>query len=109
MSKAELDVHCYLCQRVGGVNCIQNCTYAQVSRRDAQSRHVKNADEAINLGSIDQEGGNPFLNIELIVRTAVSAGVDAIHPGYGYLSENADFADAVKKAGLIFIGPSSNA
>lgn len=77
--------------------------------RDASSRHVRDADDSINLGSVDQPGGNPFLNIPLLVETAVGAGADAIHPGYGYLSENAMFADAVRQAGIIFIGPSSSA
>lgn len=70
---------------------------------------MKDADQSINLGSIDQPAGNPYLDIDLIVRTAVDAQVDAIHPGYGYLSENAKFADAVREAGLIFIGPTSAA
>lgn len=70
---------------------------------------MKDADESVNLGSVDQPAGNPYLDIDLIVRTAVNAGVDAIHPGYGYLSENAKFADAVREAGLIFIGPTSTA
>ncbi|KAH8691354.1 carbamoyl-phosphate synthase L chain, ATP binding domain-containing protein [Talaromyces proteolyticus] len=78
-------------------------------QEDEKSRHVSAADEAINIGSINQAGGNPFLNIKLIVKTAVETNADAIHPGYGYLSENAKFADAVRDAGLIFIGPSATA
>ncbi|BDD63543.1 hypothetical protein MAP00_008421 [Monascus purpureus] len=78
-------------------------------QEDETSLHVKTADEAIHLGSINRDGGNPFLNIELIVQTALDAGADAIHPGYGYLSENARFADAVREAGLVFIGPTSKA
>jgi acetyl/propionyl-CoA carboxylase alpha subunit len=77
--------------------------------RDSTSQHVLQADEAIGLGAIGQEGGNPYLNIEKLVNVAQSAQADAIHPGYGYLSENASFADAVRQAGLAFIGPSSNA
>ncbi|KAK6220704.1 hypothetical protein LQW54_001895 [Pestalotiopsis sp. IQ-011] len=73
---------------------------------DKSSRHVKDADEAISLGSIAAEK-NPFLDIDLLVSTARNAGADAVHPGYGYLSENPDFADKVREAGLIFIGPSS--
>lgn len=61
------------------------------------------------MGSIDQPSGNPFLNIPLLISTAINARADAVHPGYGYLSENAQFADAVRDAGLIFIGPSSHA
>lgn len=79
------------------------------TNRDSSSRHVRDADEAINIGSIDRSDRNPFLNIELLVRTAVNVGANTIHPGYGYLSENADFANSVRKAGLIFIGPSASA
>lgn len=79
-------------------------------RRDATSLHVLEADEAISLGSISQSTeGNPFLDVALLVQTALQAKAQAIHPGYGYLSENPAFADAVREAGLIFIGPSSNA
>lgn len=77
--------------------------------RDSFSRHVTDADEAINIGSIDKSKLNPFLDINLLVRTALSAQAQAIHPGYGYLSENAEFADRVREAGLIFIGPSASA
>ncbi|ETS77222.1 hypothetical protein PFICI_11096 [Pestalotiopsis fici W106-1] len=73
---------------------------------DKSSRHVRDADEAICLGSITADK-NPFLDIELLVSAARHAGADAVHPGYGYLSENPDFADKVREAGLIFIGPSS--
>lgn len=74
--------------------------------RDESSRHIFEADESVNLGSIEQHSVNPFLNIDLLISTARDTGSQAIHPGYGYLSENADFATRVKEAGLIFIGPS---
>ena len=70
---------------------------------------MHDADDAINLGSVGQSGGNPFLNIKLLIQVALQTGADAIHPGYGYLSENAQFADEVRKAGIIFIGPNSSA
>ncbi|KAL1966030.1 hypothetical protein VTN77DRAFT_4970 [Rasamsonia byssochlamydoides] len=73
---------------------------------DKLSQHVVLADEAVNIGSIERNGRNPFLDIDLLVQTAVSVGAQAIHPGYGYLSENAQFAEKVRQAGLIFIGPS---
>ena len=69
----------------------------------------QNADEAINIGSIIGAKTNPFLDIQLLVDTALSTGAHAVHPGYGYLSENPDFADKVRSAGLIFIGPTSKA
>ena len=67
------------------------------------------ADEAISVGSVDQPDGNPFLNIDLLVGLARDSHADAVHPGYGYLSENAQFADAVRAAGIIYIGPPSAA
>ena len=76
---------------------------------DAKSRHVDDAHESINIGSINQDQGNPFLNVDLLVKVALKTRADAVHPGYGYLSENATFSDRVKQAGLIFIGPSSSA
>ncbi|KAL6230262.1 carbamoyl-phosphate synthase L chain, ATP binding domain-containing protein [Aspergillus navahoensis] len=76
---------------------------------DSPSLHIQEADEAVNIGSINSSAINPFLNVDLLVQTAVSVGADAVHPGYGYLSENATFADKVREAGLIFIGPGTKA
>ena len=76
---------------------------------DVGSLHVSQADEVVCLGSIIQSGGNPFLNIQYLVEVANSVRADAVHPGYGYLSENGAFAEAVRGAGLIFVGPSSAA
>ncbi|GME46825.1 hypothetical protein GTA08_BOTSDO13224 [Neofusicoccum parvum] len=76
---------------------------------DSSSLHVRQADESIRLGSITQAGTNPFLDAELLVATAVGCGAHAVHPGYGYLSEDADFARAVRAAGLVFVGPSAAA
>ncbi len=70
---------------------------------DATSLHVKWADEAKALGA---SGPAAYLDIERVIAAAKSAKCDAIHPGYGFLSENADFARACKKAGIAFIGPS---
>lgn len=67
------------------------------------------ADESIALGSIEQSGGNPYLNVDLLVSIATGAGAHAVHPGYGYLSENARFASAVHDAGITFVGPSPHA
>ena len=67
---------------------------------------MREADQAINLGAIDGPEGNPHQNIKLIIQTALAHDVDAIHPGYGYLSENAEFSRQVRDAGLLFLGPS---
>ncbi len=74
------------------------------SHEDRYALHRFKADEAYSLG----EGGNPvgvYLDIERILEIAESTGVDAIHPGYGFLSERADFAEAVEAAGITFVGP----
>jgi pyruvate carboxylase subunit A len=74
------------------------------SDADRNALHVKKADEAYNLGP-DPVGG--YLNAHRIVSLAVSAGCDALHPGYGFLSENPQLAEICAKRGVTFIGPSS--
>ncbi len=78
-------------------------TVAVYSEADAQALHVRTADEAVGIGP--PEPSQSYLNGEKIIRAALERGADAIHPGYGFLSENADFARAVTAAGLTFIGP----
>lgn len=76
---------------------------AVFSDADADAPHVRMADAAIHIGptpAIDS-----YLNIERIVEAARSGGADAVHPGYGFLSENVDFAAALDAAGIVFIGP----
>ena len=77
------------------------------SAADAESLAVKMADEAVNIGP--PHAAKSYLNIENILKAAKDTGADAVHPGYGFLAENAGFADAVKAAGLIFVGPDGNA
>ncbi|MFD9881760.1 biotin carboxylase N-terminal domain-containing protein [Streptomyces alboflavus] len=78
-------------------------TVAVHSDADADAPHVREADEAVRLpGSAPSE---TYLRGELIVKAAQAAGADAVHPGYGFLSENASFARAVADAGLLWIGP----
>jgi acetyl-CoA/propionyl-CoA carboxylase biotin carboxyl carrier protein len=74
---------------------------------DRDAVHVRMADEAFSLGG--NTPGESYLSIEKVIAAAVSAGADAVHPGYGFLSENADFAQAVIDAGLTWIGPSPQA
>jgi len=70
---------------------------------DAQALHVKSADKAVHIGpTIASES---YLNIDAVIAAASKSGAQAIHPGYGFLSENAAFADACQAAGISFIGP----
>lgn len=82
-------------------------TVAIYSQGEENALHVQMADESYNLGALPLE--NTYLNGEKIITIAQSAQVDAIHPGYGFLSENAEFAKACEQAGVIFVGPSSQA
>ena len=82
-------------------------TVAVYSDADVEAPHVALADEAILIGP--GPVGESYLVIDNILDAARQTNADAIHPGYGFLSENADFADAVEKAGLIFIGPDAEA
>jgi 3-methylcrotonyl-CoA carboxylase alpha subunit len=80
-------------------------TVAVYSEADCDALHVRQADEAYSIGPAPAT--QSYLLIDTIIDIARQTGVQAIHPGYGFLSENADFADACEQAGIIFIGPSS--
>jgi 3-methylcrotonyl-CoA carboxylase alpha subunit len=82
-------------------------TVAVYSDADANARHVALCDEAWNIGAAPAR--ESYLNIPRILEVAKKAGAQAIHPGYGFLSENAEFADACEKAGVVFIGPPASA
>src|SRR5512140_1157969 len=82
-------------------------TVAVYSDADRQAPHVQAADEAVLLGG--PAAGESYLSIERILAAAAQTDAQAIHPGYGFLSENAEFAEAVQSAGLTFIGPPASA
>ncbi|VVM55819.1 acetyl/propionyl/methylcrotonyl-CoA carboxylase subunit alpha [Pseudomonas fluorescens] len=82
-------------------------TVAVFSDADADALHVQMADEAVNIGPAPVQ--QSYLNIPAIIDAALRTGADAIHPGYGFLSENAGFALACQHAGITFIGPSPDA
>ena len=82
-------------------------TVAVYSDADANAKHVAACDEAVHIG-----GSSPkesYLRWEKIIAAAQATGAQAIHPGYGFLSENEEFAQACSKAGLVFIGPPASA
>ncbi len=81
-------------------------TVAVYSEADRQALHVRFADEAVCIGPAPSS--ESYLKADTIIQVCKDLGVDAIHPGYGFLSENAVFAQKVKDAGLIFIGPSAH-
>jgi acetyl-CoA carboxylase biotin carboxylase subunit len=101
-NRGEIAVRIVRAARELGIRTIQAHSAA-----DAASLAVKLSDEAVNIGP--PHAAKSYLNIPAIIDAAKQAGADAIHPGYGFLAENAAFAEAVGKAGLIFVGPSARA
>ena len=82
-------------------------TVAVYSDADAGALHVAMADEAVHIGA--SPASESYLRGDRIIAAALASGAEAIHPGYGFLSENPDFVDQVTAAGLVFIGPSAAA
>ena len=80
-------------------------TIAVYSQAEPHALHVKMSDDAVAIGPAPV--GQSYLDIERMIKAAQEAGAQAIHPGYGFLSENAEFAKACEDAGLVFIGPSA--
>ena len=82
-------------------------TVAVYSDADRYSEHVRLADEAFHLGA--SSASESYLRSDLIIKACKETNCDALHPGYGFLSENANFVGDLNKAGIIFIGPSRSA
>ncbi len=82
-------------------------TVAVVSEADRHALHARLADEAVEIGAAPPR--ESYLNIERLIQACKATGTQAVHPGYGFLSENAEFAEACAAAGLVFIGPPAEA
>jgi 3-methylcrotonyl-CoA carboxylase alpha subunit len=78
-------------------------TVAVYSEADARAYHVREADEAVPIGPAEARAS--YLRVDALLEAARRTGCDAVHPGYGFLSQNGDFADACRDAGLVFVGP----
>ncbi|HEY6135928.1 MAG TPA: biotin carboxylase N-terminal domain-containing protein [Rubrivivax sp.] len=91
------------CRVMRTVHRLGYCSVAVFSDADAQAPHVLQADEAVHIGA--SPAAASYLDIEALLAAAEKTGADAVHPGYGFLSERADFAQACTGAGLVFIGP----
>jgi acetyl-CoA carboxylase biotin carboxylase subunit len=100
-NRGEIAVRIIAAAKTLGIRTVQAHSLA-----DADMLAVRLADAAVCIGP--PAAAKSYLNIQAVVAAAVDAGVDAVHPGYGFLAENAAFADAVEAAGLIFIGPSGD-
>jgi acetyl-CoA carboxylase biotin carboxylase subunit len=92
---------------LNGCKILRIPTVAVYSDADVQSKHRLLADESVHIGAASPR--ESYLNIDAIINAAKQTGVDAIHPGYGFLSENSEFAARCKKEGITFIGPSPEA
>jgi len=101
-NRAEIAVRIIRACREMGIRAV-----AVYSEADANAQHVREADEAVLIGP--PPPAESYLRIDRIIEAAIATGAQAIHPGYGFLSEKAEFARAVTDAGLIFIGPTADA
>src|SRR5260370_35761071 len=97
-NRGEIALRVIRCVREMGLESV-----AVYSTADADALHVKFADQAVCIGPPPSR--QSYLNVPMIISAAEVTGADAIHPGYGFLSENADFADVCRKCKLTWIGP----
>ncbi|WP_022728883.1 acetyl-CoA carboxylase biotin carboxylase subunit [Fodinicurvata sediminis] len=99
-NRGEIAVRVVRAAQALGITAVQAHSDA-----DKEMLAVRLADEAICIGPA--QAAKSYLNVDALITAAKEANCDAVHPGYGFLSENADFAEAVEQAGMIFVGPSS--
>lgn len=101
-NRGEIACRIMMTAREMGIACV-----AVYSDADKNARHARMADEAVRIGPAPSR--ESYLRGDIIIEAALKTGAQAIHPGYGFLSENEDFAVACAKAGLVFIGPTPDA
>jgi geranyl-CoA carboxylase alpha subunit len=95
------------CRIIRSAKSLGYHTVAVYSDADANSLHTQMADDAVYIGASPVQ--QSYLRVDQIIKAAKTGGAQAVHPGYGFLSENAEFAEACQAAGLVFIGPSAQA
>lgn len=100
-NRGEIAVRIIRAAKELGIKTIQIYSEADIS-----SLAVEMADEVVNIGPA--QAAKSYLNVEAVMKAAKETGADAVHPGYGFLAENADFADAVEVAGMAFVGPTGD-
>lgn len=100
-NRGEIAVRIIRAARDLGIGTVQAHSAA-----DADALAVQLADEAVEIGP--PAAKKSYLNVEAVLAAAKASGADAVHPGYGFLAENSDFADAVEAAGMIFVGPTGD-